>query len=85
VFVGLFWYGLNDTVDYFVPVVGGPHHTLLPEEGAPLVLGAIDTVSYAAVAAVTLTLLATFLALATRVKKLERGYVEPAGPERDRL
>jgi uncharacterized membrane protein YpjA len=30
--VALLWYGLNDVVDYFVPVVGGPHHTWIPAE-----------------------------------------------------
>jgi uncharacterized membrane protein YpjA len=63
------WYGLNDVVDYFVPVVGTPHHTLLP--GQRVVDGAITHVSptheVAAAAAVTLTLSATFLTLATRV------------------
>ena len=66
------WYGFNDLVDYFVPVVGGPHHTVLRAE---YVGGAVDhglaAHDLAAAAAVVLTLLATFLALATRVKKLE--------------
>jgi uncharacterized membrane protein YpjA len=30
--VALLWYGLNDVVDYFVPVVGSPHHTFIPAE-----------------------------------------------------
>jgi uncharacterized membrane protein YpjA len=30
--VALVWYGLNDVVDYFVPVVGSPHHTFIPAE-----------------------------------------------------
>jgi len=71
--VAVAWYALNDLVDYFVPVVGGPHHTLVPAE--PIVDGAVQHVSpaheLAAAAAVLLTLAATFLALATRVKKLE--------------
>ena len=25
--IALAWYGFNDVVDYFVPVLGGPHHT----------------------------------------------------------
>jgi uncharacterized membrane protein YpjA len=70
------WYGLNDVVDYFLPVVGTPHHTLLPgqrlaETGAGFT-HLSPTHEIAATVAVTLTLLATFLALATRVKKLER-------------
>lgn len=75
VFVAVVWYGLNDAVDYFVPVVGTPHHTLLP--GQTVVDGAITHSppihEYAAVAAVTLTLAATFLALSTRILKLKHG------------
>ena len=66
------WYGFNDLVDYFVRVAGGPHHPGLRAED---VGGAVDhglaAHDLAAGAAVVLTLLATFLALATRVKKLE--------------
>ncbi|WP_254535362.1 DUF1405 domain-containing protein [Halomarina litorea] len=69
--VALFWYGLNDLVDYFVPVAG-LHHTGIPTEwtgsGFDHTLPAHEL---AAAGAVVLTLLATFLALATRVKKLE--------------
>jgi uncharacterized membrane protein YpjA len=76
--VAVAWYGLNDVVDYFVPVVGGAHHTLLP--GQQLVDGTFTHVSptheYAAAGAVVLTLTATFLALSTRVKKLESRSVE---------
>jgi uncharacterized membrane protein YpjA len=71
--VALAWYGLNDLVDYFVPVVGTYHHTTLPVQ--PIVDGVIEHVvpahQYVAAGALALTLLATFLALATRVKKLE--------------
>jgi uncharacterized membrane protein YpjA len=67
------WYGLNDLVDYFVPVLGTPHHTLLP--GQRIVDGTITHVSptheIAAAFAVVLTLTATFVTLATRVRKLE--------------
>ncbi|WP_135667751.1 DUF1405 domain-containing protein [Halorhabdus rudnickae] len=62
------WYGLNDLVDYFWPVLEGPHHTWLRAE--PYVNGVFDhTVAahdLAAVAAVGLTILATVLALLTR-------------------
>ncbi len=79
--VAVGWYGLNDLVDYFVPVVGGPHHTLVPAE--PIVDGVVRHVSpaheLAAAGAVVLTLAATFLALTTRVKKLE-ARDGPAGP-----
>ncbi|WP_299331619.1 DUF1405 domain-containing protein [Haloplanus sp.] len=71
--VAVVWYGLNDAVDYFIPLVGTPHHTLLP--GQRIVDGSITHLSpvheIAATGAVVLTLTATFLTLATRVKKLE--------------
>lgn len=66
------WYWFNDVVDYFAPLVGDYHHTALRAE---FVGGALDHTlaahDLAAAAAVTLTLLATVLALATRVKTLE--------------
>ncbi|MFC6723032.1 DUF1405 domain-containing protein [Halobium palmae] len=71
--VAVVWYGFNDLVDYFAPLIGEYHHTFLRAE---LVNGALDhslqAHDLAAAAAVTLTLAATFLALATRAKKLER-------------
>ncbi|WP_227374675.1 DUF1405 domain-containing protein [Haladaptatus halobius] len=75
VFVAVLWYGLNDLVDYFVPLVGTPHHTALPaQEGLAMGFSHPSPVhEIAAAGAVTLTLLATFLALSTRVKKLELG------------
>ena len=70
--VAVVWYGVNDLVDYFAPVLGGPHHTVLRAE---LVAGVADhslpAHDLAAAAAVLLTLFATFLALSTRVEKLE--------------
>jgi uncharacterized membrane protein YpjA len=92
--VALGWYGLNDVVDYFVPLVGGPHHTFVPPEvytGDAVYhyvdpgTGELLTVTYdlgvavltlpahdvAAAGAVVLTLAATFLALATRVERLQ--------------
>ncbi len=76
VLVALVWYGGNDLVDYFVPVLGGPHHTwlrgepILPGGGFDHMTAAHDL---AAAAAVVLTLAATFLALATRIEKVRRG------------
>jgi len=71
--VAVFWYGGNDVVDYFVPVLEGPHHTWLRAEfvgtGFDHTLAAHDL---AAGWAVVLTILATFFALATRVEKLKR-------------
>ncbi|QCC46854.1 DUF1405 domain-containing protein [Halobellus limi] len=71
--VALAWYGLNDVVDYFVPIVGDPHHTSLPLADATVVgIGGGTTVlQLAAAGAVVLTFVATFFALATRAKKLE--------------
>lgn len=69
--VAVFWYGLNDLVDYFVPIAGEVHHTWLRAENT------LDGVTHdvlahdlAAGAAVTLTLVGTFLALSTRVDEL---------------
>jgi uncharacterized membrane protein YpjA len=68
------WYLFNDVVDYFVPLVGDPHHTLLRAEatvgGYAHSLPAHDL---AAAGAVVLTVLAVFLAMATRAKKAELG------------
>ncbi|WP_255198990.1 DUF1405 domain-containing protein [Halorarius litoreus] len=70
--VATVWYGFNDIVDYFVPLVGEFHHTFLRAELANGVLNhSVRAHDLAAAAAVTLTLTATFLALATRVKTLE--------------
>jgi uncharacterized membrane protein YpjA len=68
--VALAWYGFNDVVDYFVPIVGDPHHTSLPLADE-VVIGGTTVLQIAAVGAVLLTFAATFFALATRVKKLE--------------
>jgi uncharacterized membrane protein YpjA len=68
------WYWLNDVVDYLVPLGGRYHHTVLRAES---VNGVVDhTVAahdLAAAAAIGLTLLGTFLALATRAAKAEAG------------
>jgi uncharacterized membrane protein YpjA len=74
ILVALLWYGFNDLVDYFVPIVGTPHHTLLPVE--PVVNGTVQHVSpaheIAAAGAVALTILATALAVAIRRVKITR-------------
>ena len=67
------WYAFNDVVDYLVPIGATPHHTWLvgrTVEGG-LVVHPPAVQNPAAAAAVVLTVSATFLALATRVKKLE--------------
>ena len=70
--VALLWYGFNDVVDYFVPIVGEPHHTFLSAE---LVSGglnhALPAHDVAAAGAVVLTMTCIFLALATRAWKLK--------------
>ncbi len=75
--VAVGWYGLNDLVDYFVPVLGTPHHTLVPAQrliapGTGFTHPLPDH-RVAAVGAVVLTLVATFLALATHVELLRAG------------
>ena len=83
--LALGWYGLNVVVDYFVPLVGTPHHTLVPGQSTGTLLGSfLGKATYtgpithvasahrlAAAGAVAVLLLATFLALSTRAKKLE--------------
>ncbi|MDQ2050469.1 DUF1405 domain-containing protein [Natronolimnohabitans sp. A-GB9] len=76
--VAAVWYTSNLIVDYFVPVLEGPHgvhHTTIPvPQDEPMFLGA-DALGVVAAGEVTFTLLALFLALAIRVKKCERGTV----------
>jgi len=69
--VALAWYTSNLIVDYFVPIVGEPHHTAIPvPRDEPMFLEA-DALGLIAAGEVSFTLLALFLALATRIKKLE--------------
>ncbi|QLG49218.1 DUF1405 domain-containing protein [Natrinema halophilum] len=71
------WYGSNLVVDYFVPFVGDPHHTMIPvSRETPMFLGA-DALGVIAVGEVTFVLLALFLALAIRVKKCEAARSVP--------
>lgn len=69
--VAVAWFGLNDAVDYFVPVAGDYYHTYFGPgfAGASHASTAHDI---AALGAVGLTLLGTYLALAIRVRRLER-------------
>ncbi|WP_049889364.1 DUF1405 domain-containing protein [Natronolimnohabitans innermongolicus] len=82
--VALVWYTSNVIVDYFIPVLEGPHgvhHTSIPvSQTEPMFLGA-DALGVVAAGEVTFTLLAVFLALAIRVKKFERGAVDPGSSE----
>ncbi|MFC7231802.1 DUF1405 domain-containing protein [Saliphagus sp. GCM10025308] len=69
--VALAYYGVNLVLDYFVPVVGDLHHTAIPlERTEPMYLGA-DALGVIGAGEVTVTLLALFLALATRAKLCE--------------
>jgi uncharacterized membrane protein YpjA len=71
--VATVWYGFNDVVDYFWPILEGPHHTILRAEVmAGEITHAIPAHDLAAGWAVVLTVVAVFLALTTRVTKIER-------------
>jgi len=66
------WFGFNDVVDYFLPIVGDYHHTYFgPHLVSPAGNHAVRAHDVAAAAAVSLTLLATFLALAIRIHRLQ--------------
>lgn len=64
------WYTVDLLMDFFVPILGRPTHTPLPlsPDAAAFTTTALQV---AAGGAVLLTVLPIFLALATRVKKLE--------------
>jgi uncharacterized membrane protein YpjA len=65
------WYLANDVVDYFWPVVGDFHHTALRAERVGVVVDhTLAAHDFAAAFAVTLTVIAVFLALVTRIEKL---------------
>ncbi|QCW03121.1 DUF1405 domain-containing protein [Natrinema pallidum] len=69
--VAAVWYWSNLIVDYFIPVVGDPHHTIIPVgRETPMFLEA-DALGVIAAGEVTFVLLALFLALAIRAKKCE--------------
>jgi uncharacterized membrane protein YpjA len=68
------WYGANDLVDYVVPVVGGPHHTWIPPQFVDgLVTHPPGPHALAAAAAVSLTVMATAIAVGTRRAKAASG------------
>ena len=69
--VALAWYTIDLTVDYFIPIVGDPHHTRLPVAYETMAFGGANAFQIAAWGAVVLTIVPLFFALATRVKKLE--------------
>ena len=61
VVIAVGWYLLNDIVDYFLPIIGSPHHTALPLADATPIYGA-TVLQVAAAGAVSITVLATVLA-----------------------
>lgn len=71
----LLWYTVDLTVDYFVPIVGGPHHTALPFSDPMAVSLAGNTTAFrvAALGATVLTIWITLFAVATRAEKARRG------------
>jgi uncharacterized membrane protein YpjA len=72
--VATLWYGFNDVVDYFWPIVGEAHHTILRAEVTPAGIDhGLPAHDFAAACAVVLTLCCVFLALSTRVEKLRAG------------
>ena len=63
------WYTVNATVDYLVPVLGDPHHTIIPlPDDAAVGLGA-DALGVAGAGAFVLLIVAIYLAMLTRVEK----------------
>jgi uncharacterized membrane protein YpjA len=72
--VATVWYGFNDVVDYFWPLLEGPHHTILRAEVVDgTITHAVPAHDLAAGWALVLTVSAVFLALATRVEKERAG------------
>ncbi len=66
--IATLWYSIDTTVDYFVPVRGDLHHTVLPvARDEPMFLGA-DALGIAATGAVLLLILSLYLAMATRLR-----------------
>ncbi|WP_254837969.1 DUF1405 domain-containing protein [Natronomonas marina] len=67
--VATLWYTVNATVDYFVPVLGDPHHTLIPlQRDTTVGLGA-DALSVAGAGAFLLLVVSVYLAMLTHVEK----------------
>ena len=67
--VATLWYGVNATVDYFIPVRGKLHHTIIPlDRDAPVFLGA-DALGVAGAGAAVLLLASVYLAMLTHVEK----------------
>ncbi|PSQ37275.1 DUF1405 domain-containing protein [Halobacteriales archaeon SW_10_66_29] len=66
VVVGTVWYAFNDVVDYFVPVLGGPHHTWINANFRNGELDrTLDSFDLMANSAVAITVLTTVLVFGT--------------------
>ena len=72
------WYALDTTVDYFIPLGGDLHHTVLPLAREETVFLGATALGVAAAGAVLLFVLSVYLAMATRVEK-ERAWQENGG------
>lgn len=79
--VTLAWYTFDLAVDYFVPILGEPHHTILPfaEPAAVELAGNTTAFRVAALGAVVLTVWITFLAVATRARKARAAPASATG------
>ncbi len=75
------WFVLNDMLDFFIPVLGGPHHTWLNEFFRNGMDRSIPAYDLAAAAAVFATVAAVFLAMATRIALLESRFSESDTPD----
>lgn len=73
----LLWYSFDLMVDYFIPILGGPHHTVLPfaDPMAVSLVGNTTAFQVAAWGAVALTIWVTFFALATRAEKARASMI----------
>jgi uncharacterized membrane protein YpjA len=65
--VALLWYTIDLTVDYFIPIIGEPHHTSIPVAYGTEMFAGATAFQLAAWGAVVLTLAPLFWALATRI------------------
>jgi uncharacterized membrane protein YpjA len=67
--LALAWYTVDLTVDYFIPIVGDPHHTAIPVPYETQIAAGATAFQLAAWGAVVLTIVPLFWALATRIKQ----------------
>ena len=74
--IATLWYTVDLTVDYFVPVVGGPHHTTIPVEYGTQIVAGASAFQLAAWGAVVLTIIPLFWAFATRLTKQRQRVVD---------